>query len=196
MQYLKEDVKDKIIKAALKEFEENGYMNSSMRVIAHNAGIVMGNIYRYFKNKEALFNYTVGPVYEKISAVFSKIQIEIKELEGPWEDQQALELIKYLYDQILQTFSGHEKELLILLDKSSGSKYQDTKKEIIAQIQKILEIRLVPELNLKDNFILNVLSCAYVEGVCVVLRNTECNNKEAVIESLSKIMLCQISKRI
>ena len=34
-------------------------MNSSMRVIAHNAGIVMGNIYRYFKNKEALFKYTV-----------------------------------------------------------------------------------------------------------------------------------------
>ena len=196
MQYLKDNVKDNIIKAALKEFSEKGYRDSSMRAIASNAGIVMGNIYRYFENKEALFNSTVGPVYDKISGISTKIQAEIEAMEGPWEDEQAMALIKRLYGQILENFSGHGTEILILLDKSGGSAYENTKKELIAQIQSVLDTRLTPEIKIDDPFIFYVIASAFVEGVCVVLRDTGDHDKEAVIGSLSDIILCQISKRI
>ena len=196
MQYLKDDVKDNIKKAALKEFSQKGYRDSSMRVIARNAGIVMGNIYRYFDNKEALFNSMVGPVYDQIAGITSKVQTEIEAVKGPWEDEQAMELIKRLYDRILETFSGHGTEILILLDKSAGSAYENTKKELISQIQNILETRLTQEVTLDDQFIFHVVAAAFVEGICVVLRDTGGHEKEAIIGSLSNIMLCQISKRI
>lgn len=196
MQYLKDDVKEKIILAALKEFSEKGYRDSSMRVIAKNAGIVMGNIYRYFENKEALFNNTVGPVYNQIASISAKIQAEINAQKEPWEDAEALKLIKSMYSRILETFSGHGTELLILLDKSAGSIYADTKKELIAQIQNILEIRLVPEVKVDDPFIFYVIASSFVEGICVVLRDTGNHDKDALIGSLANIMLCQISKRI
>lgn len=196
MQYLKDDVKDNIRKAALEEFSEKGYRDSSMRVIARNAGIVMGNIYRYFENKEALFNGTVGPVYNQIAGITAKVQAEIEAVKGPWEDKQAMELIKRLYGRILETFSGHGTEILILLDKSAGSAYENTKKELISQIQNILETRLTQEVNLDDPFIFYVLASAFVEGICVVLRDTGNHDKEAIIGSLANIMLCQISKRI
>lgn len=196
MQYLKDNVKDKIVKAALAEFNEKGYRDLSMRVIARNAGIVMGNIYRYFESKEALFNSMVGPVYDQISRMVTKAQAEIETVNGTWSDEQAMEMVKSIYSRILETFSGHGKELLILLDKSSGSAYENTKKELIAQIQNILKTRLTQEVKLDDPFIFYVIVAAFVEGICVVLRNTDSHNKEAIIGSLSNVMLCQISKRI
>ena len=37
MQYLKKDIKDRIIAAAIEEFKFNGYSNASIRNIANNA---------------------------------------------------------------------------------------------------------------------------------------------------------------
>lgn len=196
MQHLKESVKENITKAALKEFNEKGYKNSSMRIIARNAGIVSGNIYRYFENKEALFNYIAEPVYEKVSDAMTVIQSEIQNFNGPWDDKHVLTFVKHLCSQFLENISGCDTELLILLDKSSGSIYESAKKELILQIQKIIGIRQVPDTKEKDPFVLYVLASAYVEAVCVVLRDSGDHDKKAVIESLSGIMLGQISKRI
>jgi AcrR family transcriptional regulator len=196
MQILKDDVREKITRAAIREFGEKGYRDSSMRVIAQNAGIVMGNIYRYFKSKEELFNKTVGPVYSHISSMTAQVQAEIEAVKGPWTDEQAIELIRRIYGRILETFSGHGTELMILLDKSAGSVYKDTKKELIGQIESILRTRLSQEVELTDPFICHVIAAAFVEGICVVLRDTGGHNKEAVIGTLTNVMLCQISKRL
>ena len=64
MQYLKQDIKDRIIIAAIEEFKENGYSNASIRNIANNAEISLGNIYRYFTNKEALYFAVINPFME------------------------------------------------------------------------------------------------------------------------------------
>ena len=66
MQYLKSDVRDRILAAAEQEFKING-VGASVRVISENAGISLGNIYRYFSNKDALFCAVLRPVVEEIS---------------------------------------------------------------------------------------------------------------------------------
>ena len=196
MQHLKDSVKENITKAALKEFNKKGYGNSSMRIIAQNAGIVSGNIYRYFENKEALFNYIAEPVYKKILNAMAEIQSKIQNFNGPWDDKHVIAFVKHLCSQFLETISSYDTELLILLDKSNGSIYENTKKELILQIQKIIGIHHMPGIKEKDSFILYVLASAYVEAICVVLRNSGVHDKKVVIESISGIMLAQISKRI
>lgn len=196
MQTLKDDVRDHILRAALREFGENGYRNSSMRAIAKDAGIVMGNIYRYFENKEALFSAAVGPVYARIAEVSADVQGEIEAVRGPWSDEQALKLVRRLYGKILETFSGHGRELLILLDKSAGSAFENTKRDLIDQTRDILEARLSQEVHMEDPFICFVVASAFVEGICVVLRDAGDHDKEALIGSFANIVLCQISKRI
>jgi len=62
MQYLKEDIRDKIIDAALEEFVVKDYSGASMRSIAENADITVGNIYRYFKSKEDLLDQCLRPL--------------------------------------------------------------------------------------------------------------------------------------
>ncbi|MCX7667930.1 MAG: FGGY family carbohydrate kinase, partial [Atribacterota bacterium] len=49
---IKEEIKSAIISSALKEFYEKGFLDASMREIAKNSNVAIGNMYRYFKNKE------------------------------------------------------------------------------------------------------------------------------------------------
>ena len=102
MQYLKNDVREKILKAAIAEFKENGYANASIRNIAVNAHISLGNIYRYFTNKEALYCAVVEPLMEeivrKIDSEFEHGNVEAKDVSDAtvdfiWENRDKLEII-------------------------------------------------------------------------------------------------------
>lgn len=55
MQYLKKAIKTKIIASAVEEFRLNGFHEASVRIIAQNAGVSLGNVYRYFRDKEDVF---------------------------------------------------------------------------------------------------------------------------------------------
>lgn len=52
-----EETRRRIQKAALDLFEKNGFDNVSMEDIAREAGCSAGNIYHYFRSKEALSMY-------------------------------------------------------------------------------------------------------------------------------------------
>ncbi len=85
MQYLKTDVRERILAAAEQEFISNG-IGASVRVISENAGISIGNIYRYFSNKDALFCAVLQPIVEEIGeqimARFTKEQDPIYAAEA------------------------------------------------------------------------------------------------------------------
>lgn len=66
MQYLKKEIRDRILAAAVEEFKEQGYADASIRNIANNAEISLGNIYRYFTNKEALYFAVINPFMESV----------------------------------------------------------------------------------------------------------------------------------
>lgn len=55
MQTKKPKVRDKILSTAKAQFLANGFERADMRGIASKAGFTVGNIYRYFDGKEALF---------------------------------------------------------------------------------------------------------------------------------------------
>lgn len=47
--------RERILRAAVEEFAEGGYENTSIQQIAAKAGISVGAVYKYFEDKEALF---------------------------------------------------------------------------------------------------------------------------------------------
>ena len=65
-QKLKDDVRLAIIKAAKEEFLEKGYKGASMRSIANKANMTVGNLYRYYKNKEDINLSIVAPTFRLI----------------------------------------------------------------------------------------------------------------------------------
>lgn len=62
MQYRKQNVYRQILDSAMDEFDEKGYNEASVRAIAKRADTSVGNLYRYFKNKEELYISCLDPV--------------------------------------------------------------------------------------------------------------------------------------
>ena len=73
MQYLKKDIRDRILASAVIEFKEQGYADASIRNIANNAEISLGNVYRYFTNKEALYFAVIDPFMESVKTFVNEI---------------------------------------------------------------------------------------------------------------------------
>ena len=57
--------RDELIEAALALFFENGYENTSIRMIAARVGCEVGLFYYYFKNKDEAFEVAIDRFFSK-----------------------------------------------------------------------------------------------------------------------------------
>jgi len=196
MQYLKDDVKERILTAAFQEFKDKGYSDSSIRNIAHNAGIATGSVYRYFNNKEQLFDTILEPVYNKLLRTVLNLQKSTQSCINPIGEIMDIKV------NILDIFKENSSELLILLDKSKGSKYENIKEHMVLLTDSILKGQLLPQLKennivVKDVFITYVLSTALIEGVYTILKNYDDGVKISfMIDQLINIFFTDIDQRI
>ena len=69
---LEDEKRERILKAAMKEFSDKGYEKASTNEIVREAGIAKGLLFHYFKSKKQLFfylyDYCVGQVTRNIYA--------------------------------------------------------------------------------------------------------------------------------
>lgn len=187
MQYLKDEVKEAIMKSALDEFRAKNYLEASMRTIAKNAGMTVGNIYRYFKSKDDLFNAIMDPVWKEVTRI----------IFDNYEGEPDLYPIEEIIASIMSIYKRFNVELFILLQNSRGSKYEDIKENLIDLISKRFEKEFVPILNsknkiLKDEFIFRIISNAIVDSIYVIMK--ECGDDVDRVESLMKQMITVFSK--
>lgn len=56
---LPQEKQERILRVAREEFADNGFENTSIQQIAKKSGISVGAVYKYFDNKESLFNLIV-----------------------------------------------------------------------------------------------------------------------------------------
>jgi len=167
MQHLKEETKCRIISVALDEFANKGYLDASMRDIAQNADVSVGNIYRYFKNKSELFDEVMEPAY-------SRLMLEMREA-GYSKADYSVTLIEDTVDRIMKVLKQYKKQLVILGEKSNGSKYERTKEEAVRYLESRLKDMLMPVLNgkgvkVQDPFVFYLLSSAFIDGFFTILR--------------------------
>jgi len=137
MQILKEDVRKAILQAALAEFRQYGYKEASMRRIAREAGMTTGNIYRYFTSKDELFDAVVGPVYEQ----YHNYSTEYLQTVDDHLTSGEINKNEY-FDRVQVTLVGLVKdsspELMLLICRSEGSKYDGVKPELLSFTETLL----------------------------------------------------------
>jgi AcrR family transcriptional regulator len=171
MQYLKDEVKNRIIEETLKEFNLMGYKGSSVRNIAANSCTSVGNLYKYFKNKDDLYESVIGTVYSKLMNYI----VQFKNVEF----NNKTQMIFYeLMDKIIEIFEENSIELSVLFNKSQGSRYEDCKKVFIDFITRIVTENTKYELSLKgkklkDNFLIYLLSYSLVESIGIILEKKQ-----------------------
>jgi AcrR family transcriptional regulator len=208
MQYLKDEVKNRIFKSALAEFKTMGYSDASMRKIAKNAHVALGNVYHYCTSKQELFNALVGSVYERLMNSVKEIgKIELKEVGefkfGSASSEESYYGINELVHKLLEICKEHNIELLILMDKSKGckSKFENTKRDLIDLLDEVLSEKMLP--NLVDNgvivrntYITYILSASFIEGLSNILRKYENGSEvELLIDQLISIFFKDIASK-
>ena len=126
-QVLKDNLRQDIIKAAKEEFLKYGYDGASMRRIASKANMTVGNLYRYFKNKDDINVQIVGPTYEKINAVMKKVSSsKLPSKTGVYNmriDTVGLgEMFDEFADQLIDLYNSEPVEFSILMFHSNLNK--------------------------------------------------------------------------
>lgn len=121
MQYLKKEIRAKILAASIEEFKEHGFADASIRNIANNAEISLGNIYRYFDNKEALYFAVINPFMESVKQAI--------EQQFVFVDKTMKEL-----SEILVAFLMQYSDELMIIRKGNSVHYQSFVNYIVSVI--------------------------------------------------------------
>ena len=134
-QVLKEEVRLRIISAAKNEFLAKGYEDASMRRIAMASGVTVGNLYRYFLNKDELLAMIVKPCLDRIDHItktMTNYEVSLESLDFHFDlsDAEIVKIIENMGDELLKIHLEMREELMILMMDSRLSK--DIKKWLSA----------------------------------------------------------------
>jgi AcrR family transcriptional regulator len=104
-----EESKKKILSAALRVFSDHGYRGACMRLIAQQAGISVGGVYLYFKNKEDLCLTMMKERMDDLSG----------ELERAIDMNRPQDAISS-YIRVQLEYAKRHKELILTYSKDQG----------------------------------------------------------------------------
>ena len=180
-QILKDDVKNRIIEAAKSEFMENSYEKTSMRTIAARSKITVGNLYRYFRNKEELNRFIVQPALNKLQDLILRItnnQVDILDTENiSLTSDQMRDMLDALGDGVVDIYSQHRIEVNILMMNTKLHRY------LIDWFAGAIRSIIINNYNIfKDSKSLNLMADVYAEsifsGFITLLRNSQVSYEE------------------
>jgi len=120
-QTLKDEVRDRIVAAAEVVFAAGGYRGATMAAIARDAGLSTGNLYRYFANKEALFEHMLGADF--VREFEALLDQRVRALEGSDLVNLSGEA-KRADARLLRFWLDHRLRVVILLDRADGSRHE------------------------------------------------------------------------
>lgn len=136
-QRLKEEVRERIAGAALEAFARHGYAAASVAGIAAAAGVSTGNVYRYYRNKEALFRAALPPgTAERLRELLRR---RVAALAGV-EDYRTLpaEAAYHAISRESLAFAIENRlRVVILLGRAGGTPYERFADEVVAELTEL-----------------------------------------------------------
>lgn len=125
--------KEKIMKAAMDVFSRKGYAKANIREIARTAGISVGGVYLYFRNKEELYRSLIN---ERMLDIGSKTET----IAG--KTQSASEALSHFLGLHLENALKH-KEFILLHIREHGFTFGVQEKKNFFRKQRELVERLI-----------------------------------------------------
>jgi AcrR family transcriptional regulator len=194
MQKLKDAIKNKVIGAAVNEFFLLGYEKASMRAIAKTAGISVSNTYNYYKNKEELFNSITEPVFRQIESVFKQSLQQYSGTNSAGDNVQIF--IKALTDMLLQMDARQRQLLVILVEKSAGTRFEKSREQIITLLRMhfaevVRTSGQATQINENQGFVLNIIAANYVDGLLKIMKDFR--SREWAAQNLKTLLTYHLS---
>ena len=107
--------KERILEAALMLFNQEGIGNISMRRIAEEAGIQIGNLTYHFRNRDTLIEALLNQLIDELETEISKMQIHTVNLRAVWSglytSYQVQNRYRFIMLDLLQMFRQYPQLL-------------------------------------------------------------------------------------
>lgn len=187
MQYQKEEVKSRILAVAFAEFNKEGYYKANVLRIATHSKVAIGNLYRYFNGKAALFDALVGQAYSDIPVI---IQTIYDQTIGAINDAGKLYGIS---EGILMIFDRYGKQLTLLLDKSQGSKYAEFGNTLREEICTLWKQAFA--VNGEDDFMIELLAEGFLSGSLKIFKTAKQDEMGKLLDRLMRFYFQNIKER-
>lgn len=151
MQVLKDDIRQRILDAARREFARRGFAKASMRTIASQVGVGVGNLYNYFPSKDRLFCTVLAPVVSSFNAMFDRHH-------GDCSDALSMIREEYLVvavTEYMNLIREHRTLMKILFFGAQGSSLEHFKMEFTDKATKEVKVwfesnkRRHPQMNVR-----------------------------------------------
>ena len=177
MRPVNEKLRADLLGAGKREFMENGFRGASLKSIAASLGVTTGAIYRYYTDKEALFDGLVREPahelverYRTLQQTFAGRNLEEQLQKLPEvPDKEASWMMDFLYD--------HFDAFKLIACCSSGTKYEhylDTLAEIEDHSGRLLVDRMVEAgypIRRLDDELIHIMSTALFNGMFETIRH-------------------------
>lgn len=196
MQTQKEEIKSAVIEAAKNEFLKRGFKDSSMRTIAKKANTSLGNLYNYYKNKEAILDEVVGDIPSSIDALLEKHR---KQSYEDWPQYlEQMDRSKYL-DEIKNFDLFLSTEFVIMMEGCEHTKYEHYKDKFMEVLREHLtehmEKHFPKHLVAKDDiFLIHTLGHSFYHTLLFIAKNK--TNMQQGRENLLKYLIMLIDGHI
>ena len=166
MQTLKEEIRTRIQQVATAAFLRHGYQDVTMRDIAKNSAVSVGNLYNYYKNKKDLFYSLTSTSYSYLKQLLN----EVKE-HGPESGVTDTEFAKSLVLKISQLLKQHRVGFLLMIDRGQGTEYHNLEDELITVLVRHFEEELMETDKTDASLIMRIAAKNLVYGLIEVAKN-------------------------
>jgi AcrR family transcriptional regulator len=143
--------------------------------------MTVGNLYRYYKNKEDLFGAIIGDLYKKLRGIKTSM---------PEKSEDRLDWLLNQFKELQREFRN---EWLILFGGSSGTKYEKTADDIHSLLRNTLKDVL--EKHDRRPEIAAPVASAIIYGLNTILK-TEKRNSADLAEDFLNYMMVDITSRV
>lgn len=162
-QVLKDEVRERIFEAALDVFFQKDFKSATMKEIAQKACVSTSLTYSYFENKEMLFDEIVGSVLLKFPDMLNHA------VEAPG---QAFDKFVDIEREFFLELIDKHRELIVLMDKSAGTKHSDAKENMINLIEEHIKTGLKNSSEKEyDDMLAHILASNFTESVLEIARH-------------------------
>ncbi|NWL86742.1 TetR/AcrR family transcriptional regulator [Paenibacillus sp. 79R4] len=168
MQVLKDELRQAMLRVAQNMFLDPGYEKTSMKDIAAKVGVSVGNLYRYFPNKEALLESVTMPAYERL--------LELMENSEEISADRMPMILDQLESLLAEFLREYRQSLLILLYKSKGTRQENIRNEFFDRFVSHVEMHFADH-NRKTSAAKQLnsdaarpLAIAFLEGYFEIIR--------------------------
>lgn len=174
MQTLKDEIRDSILEVAKKTFVKKGFEKSTMRDIASGANISVGNIYRYFENKEKILDELLNEFEEDLQNYL----VNLDELIFKNKENEKSNIKTYV-SGLQKVLSKNDTAVYIIANMETNSKFIKFEDRLIKKCAKqLLEANNTSKNKHLNEGVAEAIACGLIYGVKNIIKRFDKQDKD------------------